>query len=150
MKHCAVCLPIRENEVLLGFKKRGFGQGKTVEIGGKLEAGETPEQTARRELEEECGLQVETLLDMGEVVFQFAKRPDWDMHVRIFVGREWQGEPVETDEIAPAWFPVGALPYSQMWQDAPHWLPQVLAGESVSLHCSFGEDGETLEEVRAL
>ena len=31
----------RENEVLLGFKKRGFGQGKWNGFGGKVEPGET-------------------------------------------------------------------------------------------------------------
>ena len=150
MKLCAVCLPIRENQVLLGYKKRGFGQGKIVEIGGKLEAGETPEEAARRELEEECGLSVTEIEALGEVVFQFAGRPEWDMRVWIFVGRMWQGEPVETGEIAPEWFPKAALPYPCMWQDAPRWLPQVLAGEPVSLHFSFGEDGETLEKVQDL
>ncbi len=150
MKRCAVCLPVREDQVLLGYKKRGFGQGKIVEIGGKLEAGETPEGAARRELQEECGLSVTQIEALGEVVFQFAGKPEWDMHVWVFLGRAWQGEPVETDEIAPAWFPAGALPYPRMWQDAPHWLPQVLAGQPVALHFFFGEDGETLQSVRAL
>lgn len=35
-------------EVLLGLKKRGFGAGKWNGFGGKLEAGETPLDSATR------------------------------------------------------------------------------------------------------
>ena len=41
--------------------------------------------------------------------------------------------PVESDEMRPAWFRVDALPFAQMWQDAPHWLPRILAGERLDL-----------------
>ncbi|XP_037783471.1 7,8-dihydro-8-oxoguanine triphosphatase-like [Penaeus monodon] len=47
---------IREGEkILLGYKKRGFGQGRWNGFGGKVEAGETPEQAAIRETKEEAG-----------------------------------------------------------------------------------------------
>nr|XP_053633034.1 oxidized purine nucleoside triphosphate hydrolase-like [Cherax quadricarinatus] len=40
---------IREgNRLLLGYKKRGFGQGRWNAFGGKVEAGETPEEAAVR------------------------------------------------------------------------------------------------------
>lgn len=136
--------------MLLGFKKQGFGQGKIVEMGGKLEKGETPEEAARRELGEECGLFPASVTPAGEVMFQFSARPDWDMHVSIFTTREWRGQEAETDEIRPEWFAVGELPYPRMWADAPHWLPQVLRGESVALHFLFAQDGETIAEIRAL
>ena len=41
--------------VLLGMKKRGFGAGMWNGFGGKVELGETVEEGARRELEEETG-----------------------------------------------------------------------------------------------
>ncbi len=42
MKLVTLCLPIDEQkrQVLLGLKKRGFGQGKLVGLGGKVEPGE--------------------------------------------------------------------------------------------------------------
>ncbi len=45
--------------ILLGMKKRGFGEGKWNGFGGKLEPGERMIQCAQRELEEESGLQVD-------------------------------------------------------------------------------------------
>ena len=45
-------------EVLLGRKKRGFGEGKIVGLGGKVEPGETLAQAAVREVLEESGIVV--------------------------------------------------------------------------------------------
>ena len=53
-------------KVLLGMKKRGFGVGKWNGFGGKVEAGETVVEAAAREVNEECGLTVETC-DLGEI-----------------------------------------------------------------------------------
>jgi len=38
----------RHGEILLGYKKRGFGAGKWNGFGGKVEAGETIEDAAKR------------------------------------------------------------------------------------------------------
>ena len=64
--------------VLLGLKKRGFGEGRWNGFGGKLEAGETMEQCAARELCEESGLRCEPthLEPRGRLHFNMlSKRP---------------------------------------------------------------------------
>lgn len=38
----------RSQEILLGFKKRGFGAGRWNGFGGKVEKGETIEEAAQR------------------------------------------------------------------------------------------------------
>jgi len=38
----------RHGEILLGYKKRGFGVGKWNGFGGKVETGETIEDAAKR------------------------------------------------------------------------------------------------------
>ena len=50
------------NEILLGMKKRGFGTGKWNGFGGKIENGESAEQGAIRELEEESSLVVRDIM----------------------------------------------------------------------------------------
>ena len=47
---------LKENQILLGMKKRGFGAGKYNGIGGKLEPDETVEQAMVRETQEEIGV----------------------------------------------------------------------------------------------
>ncbi|KAF9519147.1 hypothetical protein BS47DRAFT_1288729 [Hydnum rufescens UP504] len=44
------------SEILLGFKKRGFGVNKYNGFGGKVEPNETAMEAARRELKEEAGI----------------------------------------------------------------------------------------------
>ena len=33
-----------------------------------------------------------------------------------------------TDEMRPAWYSVDDVPYAQMWEDDPYWLPLLVAG----------------------
>jgi len=120
----------RGDEVLLAMKKRGFGAGRWNGVGGKLEPGETIEQAMVRECQEEIGVTPTQYHKVAEHDFQelFDGEP-MHMLVHAFVASAWQGEPVETEEMAPRWFKVAELPYDTMWADDPHWLPQVLAGK---------------------
>jgi 8-oxo-dGTP diphosphatase len=62
-------------------------------------------------------------------VFRFVdtEQPDWLGYV--FVADRFDGDPRTTPEAVPAWYPCGALPLDQMWDDDRLWLPRVLAGE---------------------
>ena len=37
-----------------------------------------------------------------------------------------------------------ALPFGRMWDDAPRWLPRVLAGERLRATFSYAADNETV------
>lgn len=135
-----------EREVLLGHKKRGFGTGKVASLGGHVEPGETPEAAAVREVKEESGIRVSTgsLARAASLTFLFPAHPSWDMDVEIFTAADWVGEAAESDEIRPQWFPVTALPFDRMWQDAAHWLPRVLTGEKLRATFTYADDNETV------
>jgi len=135
--------------VLLGLKKRGFGAGKYVGVGGKVEPGETVEAAAIREVEEEIGVKVlaEDLLYRGTVTFLFPAKSEWDLDVAIFTAERWSGEPDESDEIKPEWFTPDTLPYNMMWPDAPYWLPQILDGLEVRATISYQADNATVKAV---
>ena len=122
-----------EPEVLLGHKKTGLGTGKIVALGGHVEERETAIQAAAREVKEESGIAVaaESLREAAHITFLFPTRPAWDMTVEVFISAAWSGEPAETHEIRPEWFPVAALPFDRMWDDGKDWLPRVLAGAFV-------------------
>ena len=46
----------KDNKILLGMKKRGFGEGKYNGVGGKLKENETPEIAMIRETQEEINV----------------------------------------------------------------------------------------------
>jgi 8-oxo-dGTP pyrophosphatase MutT (NUDIX family) len=149
MYSTTLCFLIRDNEILLGMKKTGFGQGKYNGFGGKIKQGETVLQATVRELEEESGILVEEeqLEHVGILDFIFPASPHLRHDVHIFLARSWQGEPLETEEMRPQWFLHSAIPYAQMWQDDIFWLPKVLAGETIKGSVVFAENNEDLSEI---
>ena len=52
---------IKEKQILLAMKKRGFGVSKWNVVGGKQQIGETIRQTALREMKEEIGIKAQKL-----------------------------------------------------------------------------------------
>lgn len=149
----AVCYLIRASasgeQVLLGRKKTGLGAGNLVGPGGKLELGETPVDAAVRETLEEVGITIDpaALSLIGELTYPFPHHPHWSQKSWAFICRDWSGDPVESDELAPEWFPVAGIPFERMWDDAKHWLPAALGGSVVRATFTFGADGRTVEHA---
>ena len=56
MRDCTLCFVRKDDKILLGMKKRGFGKGKYNGFGGKKEDNETIHDAAIRELREESGI----------------------------------------------------------------------------------------------
>jgi 8-oxo-dGTP pyrophosphatase MutT (NUDIX family) len=135
---------VRSGEVLLAMKKRGFGQGKWNGVGGKVEPGETPSRAAVREAQEEIGVEVDTVVEMATLTFIFEgdTPPEWNMLAHVFRTERWRGEPTETEEMRPRWFPTDALPFDAMWADDRFWLPRVLRGEQLEGVIFFTPEGE--------
>ena len=152
MQDATLCFVVDGNppqRVLLGMKKRGFGEGKYNGFGGKIENGERVEAAAIRELEEEASIRVSeaNLQQVARLTFSFPFKAEWDQVVYVFVARKWQGDPSESEEMRPEWFAVNALPFDQMWADDEHWLPLVLDGKQIDGRFTFKADNETLETV---
>src|SRR5688500_10984102 len=89
----AVALIGPDNRVLLQQRAPGRAMAGLWEFpGGKIEAGETPEQALIREVEEELGV----ILESAEMQpAAFASQPLADRHLLLllYTARRWAGEP---------------------------------------------------------
>ncbi|KAK4684062.1 hypothetical protein P7C73_g6143, partial [Tremellales sp. Uapishka_1] len=124
---------IENGKILLGKKNRGFGTGLYHGYGGKLERGETMDDCAVRELQEESNLVAteDGIYPKGHLVFT---RPGPShaeiIGISIYVCDAWTGRPETTDEMTPKWFAISPsakeIPYDLMWPDASLYLPPLL------------------------
>lgn len=152
MKQLTLLFLLRDGEVLLAMKKRGFGAGRWNGVGGKLDLGETIEQALIRESQEEIGVSPIDYQHMADITFhEFHDGESHDMAVSVYTATEWAGEPVESEEMAPQWFKLDNIPYDEMWPDDPYWLPQVLAGKRLVAEFNLDEnDTITGYDIREL
>ncbi len=128
------------------MKKRGFGAGRWNGFGGKVHAGETIEEAARREVKEEAGVEVGAIEKSGVIEFEFKGNPEI-LEVHIFKAGDFRGEPMETDEMKPQWFAVEEIPFGSMWPDDIYWFPFLLAGKKFRGRFLFGEGDKILEHT---
>lgn len=138
----------RGDEVLLAMKKRGFGAGRWNGVGGKLDPGETIEQALVRECQEEIGVTPTSYHKIVEHDFILnSNQPDeWHMYCHTYLCDEWEGKPVETEEMAPKWFKVSDIPYDDMWQDDNYWMPQAFDGKLLRTTFTFDADDNLLTQ----
>lgn len=132
------------DEVLLGRKKFGLGEGNLVGPGGKLDPGESPQDAIVREVAEETSLRVGRVELVGNLTYRFLTKPSWNQRSWVFVCRDWSGEAEESEELAPGWFPLAQLPTWHMWDDAKYWVEDAIAGNFVTATFEFGADRRTV------
>lgn len=142
-----LCFIIKEKNVLLIHKKRGFGNGKWNGPGGKTKNGESLEDCVKRELKEEVGLVPLDIQNRGVLNFYFGKNKDEvDWIVHVFVAHKYDGVLTESEEAYPKWFDINDVPYDHMWEDDKIWLPHVLDGKGIKGSFIFSEDMQHLLE----
>jgi 8-oxo-dGTP diphosphatase/2-hydroxy-dATP diphosphatase len=126
-----------DTDVLLAMKKRGFGVGRWNGYGGKVQAGESIQEAALRELKEESGITTD-ITAAGKITFHFKGEA---LDVFYFRNSQFTGEAIETEEMTPKWFPKNALPFNEMWPSDVIWMPRFFAGETLSGEFWLRDDG---------
>jgi 8-oxo-dGTP diphosphatase len=148
VRHQTLCFVFRrgdrgQRQILLGRKKKGFGAGKIMGLGGHVDPGESEAECALREVYEEAGIVIapDSATWRAEFDFIFPNQPEWDAIVTVFFGERWSGQVEASEEIIPEWFDADSLPFDQMWDDESHWLPRVLAGELLAGTITYDDSG---------
>jgi 8-oxo-dGTP diphosphatase len=137
-ERAVLCFVRQEGRILLIHKKTGLGAGKINGPGGRIEPGETAAEAAVRETEEETGIVPRNLEKVAELHFQFLN--GYGLHGTVFICGEYSGELTETEEADPFWCEEAKLPWENMWEDDPLWLPGVLQGKKVQAFFIFDDD----------
>uniref|UniRef100_F7AP36 Oxidized purine nucleoside triphosphate hydrolase n=1 Tax=Ornithorhynchus anatinus TaxID=9258 RepID=F7AP36_ORNAN len=146
-------LVVKRQEVVFGYKKRGFRAGRWNGFGGKVQDGETIEEEAKRELLEESGLTVDTLQKIGHITFEFLGDSEL-MDAHVFRTDSFHGNPTESDEMRPQWFKLDQVLFNEMWPDDIYWFPLLLQKKKFPGYFKFqGHDvilDYTLNEVESV
>jgi 8-oxo-dGTP diphosphatase len=135
----AVLTFIEEGDnLLLIHKKRGLGAGLFNAPGGRIDPGETPEQAAVRETEEEICVTPSGLNKAG--ILDFAFTDGYSLRCHVFKTKVYTGTPAETAEAIPSWFNKDHLPYGRMWSDDRVWIPLMLANRPFTAQFIFEKE----------
>ena len=112
--------------------------GKWNGLGGKFEAGESPEQCVMREVREESGLEISDLRLCGLLMFPAFKGDDW--YVFVFTARVLSGELKENAEGYLKWIPDDQLESLPLWPSDHIFLPWIRQGRFFSARFIYAGD----------
>ena len=101
------CYLVKDKKVVVTKYKEGNKKAGYYEIpGGKIEEGETPEQTAIREMKEETGLKIKNLKNKGKMIIEY---PDRIFDFDVFLCNESEGELQNFEENTSEWIEIKEL-----------------------------------------
>ena len=101
------CYLIKDNEVVVTKYKKGNKKEGDYDIpGGKIEEGESPKQTAIREMKEETGIEIQNLKYKGIMTIEYLDRL---FIFDTFITKEYEGEPQEFEENTSEWIDIDEL-----------------------------------------
>jgi 8-oxo-dGTP diphosphatase len=118
VKHNGCTLMVHRNK-----KANDIHEGKWNGLGGKFEAGETPEECVIREVLEESGLSIQSPRYCGLLVFTSFKGNDW--YVFVFTATEFSGELIDSPEGRLEWIPDEKLLDLNLWESDHIFFPWI-------------------------
>jgi 8-oxo-dGTP diphosphatase len=140
-----LCYVKRDGQTLMlhrNKKPNDIHEGKWNGLGGKFEAGESPEMCIRREVQEEAGLFIHNPRLHGLLIFVNFKGNDW--YVFVFSATEFDGELIDSSEGKLEWIDDDKLLDLPFWPSDAVFLPWLKKDEFFSAR--FLYDGDSMLE----
>ncbi len=144
MKNTSLCYIEKDGKYLMLHrvsKKNDENAGKWIGIGGKFEAGESPEDCAVREVFEETGLTLNTLSYRGIVTFVSDKYGTEYMH--LFHSDSFDGEIKTCDEGELEWIDKKKVCELMLWEGDKIFL-ELLESDIPHFSLKLTYTGDTL------
>ena len=149
MKLATLCYVRQNGQTLMVHrvkKANDIHQGKWNGLGGKLEAGESPEQCVAREVKEESGLEILEPRYHGLLVFAGFKYDDW--YVWIFSADKFHGQlATSSPEGILKWIPDEEISALNLWPSDLIFLPWLKGGKVFSARFQYAGDEMLGHEV---
>jgi len=148
MKLATLCYVInnRNCSTLMIYRNKklnDYHEGKWNGLGGKFESGESPEECAIREIEEESGLRVKAIKMKGFITFPlFDGKDDW--YVFLFTVDEFEGELIDSPEGHLEWIPNEKLTEISLWDGDKIFIPWLFGDKFFSAKFNYA-DGKFLD-----
>ncbi len=134
---------LRDNQVLMMYRRKQPNLGQWIAPGGKVELHESPAECAVRELAEETGLQATGRPELRIIVTETSPLADWQWLMFIYLVREFEGTLnsacVEGDL---AWVAVNEVPALAIPQADAIFYPYVIDGTAGPISMKFEYDAD--------
>lgn len=135
-----LCYVKRDGYTLMIYRNRkanDIHEGKWNGLGGKFEAGETPEECVLREIREESGLSIQNPKLCGLLMFPNFKGDDW--YVFVFTARDFSGELIDSPEGRLEWIPDEKILDLTLWESDLIFMPWIQEGKFFSAKFDYEE-----------
>lgn len=145
MKLATLCYVIDKNKdctlmIYRNKKNNDYHEGKWNGLGGKFEQGESPEECAIREIEEESGLKVKSVKMKGFITFPlFDGKDDW--YVFLFTADEFEGELINSPEGHLEWIQNDRINEINLWEGDKIFIPWLFQDKFFSAKFNY-ENGK--------
>jgi len=107
-------------------KPNDMNEGKWLGVGGHVEPGETIDEAAVREINEETGLIVNSINCVGEILFV---NDDYEEMMYVYETDDFSGEIKECNEGVLKWVPIKEIYSLPMWEGDKAFLPKIINHE---------------------
>ena len=138
-----LCYVKRDNQTLMlhrNKKPNDIHKGKWDGLGGKFEAGESPEDCVIREIREESGLEIQNPRLQGLLLFPNFFGNDW--YVFVYTAREFGGGLIDSAEGTLKWIPDDELDSLNRWDGDPIFFEWIESGKFFSAKFIYDDDNK--------